>query len=552
MNVETADEAAPLIRDSDQHRTGSDNLAANTTKTNYYAVEEREEGGSSCSDAHDSEPLIVGDSSDDAKTGSLPWLIAAYCCYTTGQATTLAAVFDVMIALVCRHEYGSELVTLAGPQPNCRDAHIMGIVSTFASYRSIIQASLSVLMTPRLAAYSDRVGRRRIMIYMAFVAAAADLTMALGVRLRADVRLVLVVALLQGLSGYMMTSQVVHAAYVSDTAVPGKRAYALGRLDSALFLCLAVGPLIGSAVLKITNSLAFLYCVSTALYAAYLLIVLVFLDESRTPEARRRSVVAARRASAAADNDASDTQWRRWTATLRAVNILGPLRAAFFSHIGEKRDRTNARLLVAVATCGAELAIGVSPVLLLYSEMKFNWTSVETSYIMSIFGFSRATVLGFIFPLLSKRLHAHVFGWAADGPAPDSPDTPGPRHRNVDRLDVLLIRIGIVFSVVGFAAIGLAPTGALYFAAIVVDSLGGIQLPAVKNAIIKHSEPHAVGELLGAIGLLNSLGQIVGPALFFAIFNLTVASYPATVLFVVAGGYALLFGLTFFLRAVHE
>jgi hypothetical protein len=497
----------------------------------YPLVDEREE------DDDD-----VNDSSDDAdeahfrlteEFNDLPWtkrpsaivLVMTFFTFAVAQTLVIPSGFDVMIELICAAYFSDENVNSKfGSDPRCRGAEVTAKVASFASYRSVIVGVLGVLVTPRLAAVSDRIGRKPMLIWCSICGMLGDSIFFACVRYpnRIDYRGLLMASFMQGIGGSMGTVQVINTAYVSDCIPPSSRARVLGILDSCLFGALAVGPVLGSIILKALQSLDRLYMVTVGIYAVNMVMVLLTVVESRPHKARRMS-------QAAYEADMTDaTSWQQY---LHQVNLLKPISVLSFSHLKRSRERRNAKLLVAMASLGAEFAISIAPMILMYAEMKFKWTSVETGYIMSLFGVSRTAVLGLVFPVALGIL----------------------RYRNaatsgrIHKTDILFVRVGQIFSCLGFLAIANAPTPPLYLCAVVFDSFAGIQIPAVKNAIIRHACPDRVGELLGALSFVNNLGMIVTPPLFYRIFNLTVYTRPQMIFEIVAGGYLLLLGLSFFL-----
>ena len=89
---------------------------------------------------------------------------------------------------------------------------------------------------------------------------------------------------------------------------------------------------------------------------------------------------------------------------------------------------------------------------------------------------------------------------------------------------------GIVVQLVGTAAVGLAPTGALFVAAVFVVVLGGVAAPARLSIVNRIIAPTDRGRLSGAERSVESLTGIVAPGVFAAMFAAVVAAGPHSML----------------------
>jgi DHA1 family tetracycline resistance protein-like MFS transporter len=71
---------------------------------------------------------------------------------------------------------------------------------------------------------------------------------------------------------------------------------------------------------------------------------------------------------------------------------------------------------------------------------------------------------------------------------------------------------------VGFALYGLAPTGALFVAAVPVVALWGLASPAAQALMSRRIGPSEQGQLQGANGSVMGIATMIGPTMFAATF----------------------------------
>jgi DHA1 family tetracycline resistance protein-like MFS transporter len=81
-----------------------------------------------------------------------------------------------------------------------------------------------------------------------------------------------------------------------------------------------------------------------------------------------------------------------------------------------------------------------------------------------------------------------------------------------------VLLIGLACGAVGFLAYGLAPTGALFLAAVPIVALWGLASPAAQGLMTRHIDPSEQGALQGANGSVMGVATMIGPGLFATTF----------------------------------
>ena len=118
-----------------------------------------------------------------------------------------------------------------------------------------------------------------------------------------------------------------------------------------------------------------------------------------------------------------------------------------------------------------------------------------------------------------------------------------------DNLEVWLIRMCPIIEACGFACMSLARNTTEYYLSGALAAMGGIGPPTLQSALTKHVAPGQMGELLGALSILQSLSRVVSPLVLNSVYSLTVATCPQIVFYALAGAMLVAFILSWGVRA---
>lgn len=256
------------------------------------------------------------------------------------------------------------------------------------------------------------------------------------------------------ISGITAASVSTGMAYIADVTPTERRAAAFGRVGIAFGLGFVLGPALGGLLGSIDPRLPF--WVAAGLSLANALYGLLILPESLPPEKRRPFA------------------WRR-------ANPLGSL----------KLLRSHPELSgLAVVVFLSNLAHAALPAtFVLYAGYRYGWDARDVGLVLAVVGVCSAIVQGTLVGAAVRRL--------------------GERR-------VLLT--GLSCGAIGFFAYGLAPTGALFLAAVPVVALWGLASPAAQGLMTRHVGPDEQGALQGAAGSVMGIATMIGPWLFAATF----------------------------------
>ena len=261
------------------------------------------------------------------------------------------------------------------------------------------------------------------------------------------------------LCGLTCGAQAAAMAYVADTTPEEGRASAYGWLNAALWTGIIVGPAAGGGLAAIDLRAPFWVAAGVAVVCG--LYGLAVLPELLAPQHRAPL---------------------RWTAANPwvAMDLLrrrpGLLALGF------------AQLLIWLAFQGT------SNMMVVYTAFRYAWTPA------------------------GLRHHRHRAG-GREHCGSGRPCRPS-RARLGERRAALA---GLGFQALSTAAIGLASTGSLFWAANLLGVVGPIYQPALQSMMTAKVAPDEQGRLQGAIGSISSLTSIVAPIPFTQLFAWTIA-----------------------------
>ena len=254
-------------------------------------------------------------------------------------------------------------------------------------------------------------------------------------------------------SGAMQANVSVSNAYVADITPPEQRAKRFGLLGAMFGVGFILGPVMGGMLGAISLQLPFVVAGSLALLN--LLYGYFVLPESLPP---------------------STTAQRRRPFDWKTANPVSSLRK-----LGQLKG---AGLLVVVIACSGLAQFVLYTSWVLYTTFKFGWGPLENGWSLAAVGVVSAIVQGL---LLGRLL----------------------RYFSPRRLAVL----GLVSSTLSYLSWGAATQGWMLIAVIFANVLGTTVSASIHSIISESADSRSQGQVLGAVGGLNSLMAVIAPAL---------------------------------------
>lgn len=458
---------------------------------------------------------------------------------------------NLILSLICRDYFSDRAakdpkftylpVLFGGDNEQCQIPEVQSLVARFQLYFNLISGILSALVSPRLGRFSDRHGRTKVIAMTAFGSILSEIvTVIVAARPQeSSVNVLLVSAVFDGMCGSFTTALALVHSYAADCTPPERRNVAFGYFHGVLFTGVAAGPFLAGYVIKQTGSVLGVFEAALGFHLFFFLFVLFVIPESLSKE--RQRIAQEKHLMKYLDNDGS----RRLSLNdLNPANLLRPLTILFpkdhaHSSTTEGRAavsalRKNLIILAAIDTAMFGVAMGTVQVIILYSEYMFDWGNYESSIFVSIVNSVRVINLLLVLPTVTRLVRGPRNG--------QQPNT------GSDMLDIVLIRLSIMFDIIGYIGYSVVRTGSLMTLSGMVAALGGMGSPTLQSSLTKHVPPDRTGQLLGAMGLLHALARVVAPTIFNLIYSLTVGKFTQTVFVCLASVFGLTFVLSWFIR----
>jgi len=256
------------------------------------------------------------------------------------------------------------------------------------------------------------------------------------------------------ISGIASSSQSAAGAYVADISAPEDRARNFGRFQAAANVGTLVGPLLGG-VLGVLDPRA-PFWLAAALGLANGLYGLLLVPESLSHERRM------------------PFHWKR----------ANPIGAAALL-VSRKGLLGMAAILFMAQFAGASF----NSVFQFYTHFRYGWGPLQIAILLVVLSGGNIVMQGLVAGRVAKRIG--------------------------ERGAVLL---GMSLGILGFAGLGLAPTAALFWAALFVVILSGVTFPNLASLLSQRVGPDQQGQLQGAQAILFGLSQLIGPIVFTDLF----------------------------------
>lgn len=259
------------------------------------------------------------------------------------------------------------------------------------------------------------------------------------------------------ISGICGASYTVATAYLADVSDDTNRAKNFGLMGAGFGLGFILGPAIGGLVA--TQGAAYPFFTSAGLNLLNFLFGLFVLPESLPANLRR------------------DFSWRDLN-PFKSLYVLASMKAITF---------------LVFAHMLLQLAGQTHPsIWAIYTESRFGWTAAEVGVSLAAVGLLSAISQGALTGPLVKRFGEKRVGlWGSLGEA------------------------------IGFISFGLATSGLMLYAVLILSSVFWAAHPTLQSLIAREIPAEKQGELQGALMSLTSLTAVMNPLLMTRIFALT-------------------------------
>lgn len=451
------------------------------------------------------------------ETPSVYWLLPPFMLYCLAMGAVSVPKLNVILNLICQQyglENGTSTFKIGDDNKECQNAQVHALLAKFMLYAHLLSGTLCAFSSPRLGALSDRYGRTRILAVTACGMLLGDVITITAASFPQKISFwwILLEFGFGGLAGSFIATMAVIQSYAADCTIPAKRSAVFGYLHGCMFIGIAVGPFLGGVLVKATDNVLSIFYVALLCHLTFILSVLFLIPESLSQE----RLIAAREKHALDHQHDKPSQWLSF-ARLRSFFL--PLKILLPS--SEEANKTTRRNLILLSACDMVVfgvTLGAVGVVVMYSEFTFKWGNFESSLFVSVANSCRVLMLVAVLPAMFYLYSKHH----------------NIKHRS-DNFDISIIRVSIMFDVVGYIGYALAPIGALFTLSGVIASVGGIASPTLQSALTNHVSEDRTGELMGAVSFLHALSRVVMPAILNLIYGRTVGAASGAVFWVLVG-----------------
>ncbi|KAF9105421.1 hypothetical protein BGX27_009631 [Mortierella sp. AM989] len=379
----------------------------------------------------------------------------------------------------------------------CNSAEYSAALAKFISIASVL-SSVTVTLTVRYwSALSDRIGRKRIML-INNVGSITTLALAVFVRTHKDANLYLlyVGVVVDGLIGSVALVDILLHAYASDLTLPEERTLVFGRLIAGNYAGLAIGTALGGMAAE-KYGLDFVYFWMAPCLSLTCFVYILLIPESLTSAAiskNRDKQIQSTVIEVESSHDAHSSKESEQT------SLKQHIKSFFKGFTPETLPNTLAgkhgilKLMLAFTLIMG--AVGVVNIMVpMYLLYRFRWTEGKLSYFVSIAGISQLLSMTFFLPYVKK--------FAPHSALADSVASIG--------YDLKLVVAGLFIVSMTFFIYGVSPVGEGFYIGCAFGSLGTMFAPATRGILTQSVAPELVGEMLGTVATLGLLVSMVAP-----------------------------------------
>lgn len=479
----------------------------------------------------------------------LCFLLALVC---LSETLCITPMIELTMNKVCEGILHADIQRDSLLDVQCDPKKVQSIVSEINSNSLILAGIIGTFMAGRWGELSDRIGRVPVFAYMACIRVIGNSLHMYTLAPSTPYHKwgIIAAASVSYLGGGMLALLANGNSYISDTVNPEHRAISMSIMMSAVYATMGFGPMLGAIIVKQFSGQDFLpiyLSITIGLLAALLCFTVV--QEPRHEDALKLSQLTfteRRQSISSTMSNATNTSTFPGRITnyskyqiLHFLDLFSSVKKLWLKPTaqGSLIPRYTVLLLLALDVLFLSVTAACAPALVLFATYKYNWRAVELGYFISVAGLGRAAVLLIISPLLLHLLKK-VYK---------------PLHESIDQIDIICIRISVVFLTLSILTVllGKEHEGSLYACA-TLQALTAFCSPTVQSAIIKYCSKRFTGQYFGGMALIRSGVMLIVPPTLLKIYGATVAFKPELFLYIpLACGFCAIV-LSFFLQIVED
>ncbi|KMQ46821.1 hypothetical protein A7C99_4690 [Trichophyton rubrum] len=468
------------------------------------------------------------------KRPSVLWLLPPLLPFTLAFGGVAVPKINLMLTLICREYFSDRAakdttftyapVILGAENPQCRIPEVHALVSRFQLVMNLIAGILSAVVSPKLGELSDGYGRTKIIGLCTLGTFLGEVITALVATFpdTLPVNLFLLGSFFDGMFGSITAAVALTQSYAADCTPANKRNVSFGYFHGVFFIGIALGPLTASYLIKATGDVRVVFYAVMACQVIMPIFISFIAPESLTKERQKRN--REKRNIKPLDINKLRLQDFNPLHLLKPLAVLLPVTDKAVSKTGAGKTRVklvqrNLIILAAIDTALFGVSMGTMNTLILYVEYVFGWGNIESSLFVSITSTVRVLVLLGVLPLLTRWIRNRRNNTLSEAQT----------NCGSDKLDIGIIRVSILFELLGYAGFCLVKTGPLMVLCGILNAMSAMASPTINSTLTKHLPSDRTGQLLGAVGLLHALARVIAPTVLGFVYSWTVGKLTQTV-----------------------
>ncbi|PFH46315.1 hypothetical protein AMATHDRAFT_70138 [Amanita thiersii Skay4041] len=362
-------------------------------------------------------------------------------------------------------------------------------------------------------------------------------------------------ALLEGIFGGAPAIEAAENGYYADTTTEGNRSRIFSLNYGLAYIGLAVGPALGSLLMRFTGSplsvfylTAFLH-IYTAVFCRFIMpesLTKEKMQESRTKHLQDSNHIG--NGNPAKGSATSHGLIRSIFHFFSPLSLFIPRKASDRQSLGTaRRDWSLAFMAVSYGFCTS--LIGSYSYKVQYSVAAFGWKTEQVGYWLSLVFTTRAVVLIVVLPIILQYLKSKPM--LTQGHARPSEETSllnsssqaaSPNNQDKElyslSINILTARWSLIIEGASYIFTGLSSTALPYIFFSVTEAMSVSFIPtaqALALAIYTRSGGTESGRLFGALSVVRGIcTDIIGPSIYGSVYVHTVAWFPRGIFFTFA------------------
>lgn len=485
------------------------------------------------------------DAKSPAKKPSAWYIIIPLFALTFSFGALFAPMIQFYTVVFCYRYYESQTGDSTDiPLENCAIPEVQAIVSEAQAIIMFLSYGSSLLLAGYYGALSDRKGRRLVLKISCFGNILLILSYIITIKFPGTfgISLLFITPVVRGLMAGDNVLIATAQAYISDCTTANTRTIAFGHMMASVFMGATLGPFASSILLIKTGTILSIFYMVLVLAILFELYVIFFLPESN--DFRHFKPV---------DQESKEQSF------LQRINVFSALKVLFRS------STTHANRYALPLIAGAQFCLYfvALPPILLYAMLKFRWSAYEGGLFVSLASFTKLLVLVGLLPLLSKYFHknratsntkeedvlAKKKSLLQEAEPPASPSSSSSNQpaieieeehlseadiRHTVVFDAWMIRIGAAVETIAFVLFGLSANSSQFSLTLALQSIATLSNPSMKSLTTTLVKPSEVGEVLGAMAVIESCAMIVSQLTLNSIYSASVGTMPQLVFYVCA------------------